>query len=394
MAARFPAFAPAVLLLSLAAAAATQTPAPGPSPSPSTRLLDLQRQATDLLERAARAGVTPDEVDWLLADAARHFEALAAGPAIPATLRADLHRAAVELAPPRAGRAGGDTAIRCAPLSRPARSGPRTAPGRGRARPRLPGQLQPVEAQGARLRGPRLGDGAAAHPGPRRRGLRPRRPRPRSSRRSPPSPPARTAEDRRRITSSSRAAAGWRFSTTTATGGSTSTSSPPPRSRPRASAFPTGTSSTATSASSGSRTSRRRRASTPRPGATGCAPVISTATAGWTSTSPTGERTCSSGTRATAPSPRWPPGPGWPPAAGAPAARSSTPMGTGTWTSTSRATSRPPGTTSCGRAAASPGGTVRASWWGRRDCPASPTCSSRTVGHGTLRRGDGGAWAR
>src|SRR5258708_38976131 len=104
MVARFPTFAPAVLLLSLAAAAATQTPAPRPSPSPSTDLLDLQREAADLLRQAARAGVTPDEVDRRLADAARHFEALAAGPAIPATLRADLHRAAVELGQPRAGR--------------------------------------------------------------------------------------------------------------------------------------------------------------------------------------------------------------------------------------------------------------------------------------------------
>src|SRR5258708_4567991 len=104
MVARFPTFAPAVLLLSLAAAAATQTPAPRPSPSPSTDLLDLQGGAAALVRRAPGAGATPDEGDGGPAPAARLFEARAAGPAIPATLRADLHRAAVELGQPRAGR--------------------------------------------------------------------------------------------------------------------------------------------------------------------------------------------------------------------------------------------------------------------------------------------------
>jgi len=99
MAARFLAFAPAVTFLSLGAAAAMQSPAASPSPSSSpARLLELRQQATGLLEQASRAGVAPRERERLIGEAGLRMEALDnEATALPATLRADLRRAAGEL---------------------------------------------------------------------------------------------------------------------------------------------------------------------------------------------------------------------------------------------------------------------------------------------------------
>jgi enediyne biosynthesis protein E4 len=64
------------------------------------RLLELQREAKDLLEQAARAGGAPEERRRLLGEAARRIEALGAETdtaLLPATLRAELRRTAGEL---------------------------------------------------------------------------------------------------------------------------------------------------------------------------------------------------------------------------------------------------------------------------------------------------------
>jgi hypothetical protein len=71
----------------------------------SARLLELQREAADLLKQAERADVARDERPRLLGEAAGKMEALSAEPEaalLSATLRADLRRAAGELrgAPP------------------------------------------------------------------------------------------------------------------------------------------------------------------------------------------------------------------------------------------------------------------------------------------------------
>ena len=117
-----------------------------------------------------------------------------------------------------------------------------------------------------------------------------------------------------------------------------------------------------------------------RPGATACAPGMSTTTGVSISTSRTGGRTSCSATAATAPSRKSPRARVSRPAAGAPAARFSTRMPTATWTCMSRATSRRPGTRSCARSGRSSGATGRASWSARPGFPARPICSSRTSG--------------
>jgi enediyne biosynthesis protein E4 len=105
---RLPALVPAVLSLCLVAPATTQTPeAASSAASTRARLVELQREAADLLTQAAGAGVGPDEVQRLLGEAARRLEALSVEPdhraastaaaALPAVLRAELARAAREL---------------------------------------------------------------------------------------------------------------------------------------------------------------------------------------------------------------------------------------------------------------------------------------------------------
>ncbi len=117
-----------------------------------------------------------------------------------------------------------------------------------------------------------------------------------------------------------------------------------------------------------------------RPGATACAPGMSTTTGVSISTSRTGGRTSCSATVATAPSRKSPRARVSRPAAGAPAAPFSTRTPTATWTCMSRATSRRRGTRSCARSGRSSGATGRASWSARPGFPARPICSSRTSG--------------
>jgi hypothetical protein len=92
---RFLALIPGVLGLCLAGEATIQTPdAGGAASSGRARLLQLQREAADLLQRAAGARIG-DEGRRLLGEAARRVEALSAEPEL--ALRAELRRAAGEL---------------------------------------------------------------------------------------------------------------------------------------------------------------------------------------------------------------------------------------------------------------------------------------------------------
>jgi hypothetical protein len=105
---RFRALVPGILSLCLVASATTQTPeAASSAASTRARLVELQREAADLLTQAAGAGVGPDGVQRLLGEAARRLEALSMEPdhragstaaaALPAVLRAEMARAAREL---------------------------------------------------------------------------------------------------------------------------------------------------------------------------------------------------------------------------------------------------------------------------------------------------------
>ena len=83
---------------------------------------------------------------------------------------------------------------------------------------------------------------------------------------------------------------------------------------------------------------------------------------------------------------KWRRRPGCKRRAGAPAAPSSTPTATETSISTWLATSRPPGTTSGRRSEPSPGGAAPRPWSGPSACPERPTSSSRTGATGPSRR--------
>ena len=141
-----------------------------------TRLLQLQRDAVTQLQQAARADVPADQVRRALLKpraavstgigrattklSIRRCEATCVAPH-PSSL--PWHRQTLE----RVASAIG-------PAARAPRKGAGTTRGRRRARPPVPGQLQPDQAERARVRRPRVGDGARAgeHPVARRRRAR------------------------------------------------------------------------------------------------------------------------------------------------------------------------------------------------------------------------------
>ena len=138
----------------------------------------LQREAVELLTRAARADVPGDDRRRAVLDAAQRLEALGAEPdrsvapdgsartAITPELRADLRRAAVELAAfaTQAGRRLRD-ASRCGTLPWFARESPRPTRRRSRPRLELQGKLQPDTAEGTVIRRPCVRDGPRARAG-------------------------------------------------------------------------------------------------------------------------------------------------------------------------------------------------------------------------------------
>ena len=145
---------------------AAQTPAPERA-----RLLELQRAAVGHVQQAARSGAPVDEIRRALTDASRDLDALGAepdrrgaaesapAPLLPAPLRADLRRAAADLTALAPGDMHGS---RCRDEADPraARQGPNATRGRSCAGAHLRRQLQPDQAQGARLRRPRVRDGS------------------------------------------------------------------------------------------------------------------------------------------------------------------------------------------------------------------------------------------
>ena len=141
--------------------AAQQKPVAAPADAQERgRLLDLQRAAEAQLQQARRDGATADQIKKALLDASRSVGALGEANLDPA-LREELRRAAVRARdaglrrPPgrRAGNGAGSGA------SRESESSSR----RGRrAGPLVSGELQPDEAQGARVRRACVGDGAGA----------------------------------------------------------------------------------------------------------------------------------------------------------------------------------------------------------------------------------------